>query len=376
MTVPKRKAGSSITAFFKPDASKAQKTDSDSGNAVQRAVNNFDKEKWVASLTPEQRELLQLEIDTLDLSWLSVLYPELTKGYFLSLKKFLKTEKDKGKKIFPPEKDIYSWSRLTPLHNVKVVILGQDPYHNYNQAHGLAFSVNPPTPPPPSLRNIYKGIQKDYNDFRVPNSGSLIPWCTQGVLLLNACLTVRAHEANSHSKQGWETFTERVLSAALEYRRTGLCFLAWGTPAAQRVGRINPDKTRHLILRSVHPSPLSANRGFFDCGHFKTANQWLLERYGHEGVINWALDPKNVIEEIRRMKMTKEQKEIERALLEDEEKEEEEERLSQEQSITTTTEETNTMTVVENSNGTTTEISETTTKAKEESSESTDEKPK
>lgn len=373
MTVPKRKAGSSITAFFKPDASKAQKMDSTSGDASQRAMNDFDKEKWVASLTPEQRELLKLEIDTLDLSWLSVLYPELTKDYFLSLKRFLKGEKEKGKKIFPPEKDIYSWSRLTPLHNVKVVILGQDPYHNHNQAHGLAFSVNPPTPPPPSLKNIYKGIQKDYADFKVPNSGSLIPWCTQGVLLLNACLTVRAHEANSHSKQGWETFTERVLSAALEYRRTGLCFLAWGTPAAQRVGRINPDKKRHLILRSVHPSPLSANRGFFDCAHFRLANQWLLERYGPDGVINWALDPKNIIDEIRRMKMTKEQKEIERALLEDDEKEEEEERLSQEQGTVTKTEETNTTTVVETPNGVTTEITETT-ETTEQHDEDTDEK--
>lgn len=335
MTVTKRKAEGRITAFFKPNAggsaamssNKAHKPDSFPSTAAEKAAAKFDKESWINSLTPEQKELLQLEIDTLDDSWLAVLYPELTKDYFISLKKFLKEEKDKGKTIFPPEKDIYSWSRLTPLHQVKVVILGQDPYHNYNQAHGLAFSVNPPTPPPPSLKNIYKGIQKCYSDFVVPKTGSLIPWCTQGVLMLNACLTVRAHEANSHSNRGWEKFTERVLSAALEYRRTGLVFLAWGSPAGRRVDGIKPDKKTHLILKSVHPSPLSASRGFFDSGHFSTANKWLLERYGPDGVINWALDSKNVIQEIKSMKMTKEQKEIERALLEDSDDDEEEEKL-------------------------------------------------
>lgn len=207
------------------------------------------------------------------------------------------------KKIFPPTKDVYAWSRLTPLCNVKVVILGQDPYHNYNQAHGLAFSVMPPTPPPPSLRNMYKGIQCCYSDFKIPDrNGSLIPWAKQGVLLLNTCLTVEAHKANSHAGKGWETFTERVLAAAVQSRPTGICFLAWGSPAAKRVDKIvNGLVNRHLVLKTVHPSPLSAMRGFFEAQHFKKANDWLVEKYGPSGVINWALEPGNQIAEIQKI---------------------------------------------------------------------------
>lgn len=153
-------------------------------------------------------------------------------------------------------------SRHTPLHKVKVVIVGQDPYHNHNQAHGLAFSVRPPTPAPPSLVNIYKGIKNDYPYFQAPpNKGGLLtPWAERGVLLLNTCLTVRAHQANSHSGKGWERFTQKAIDIVARVRRNGVVFLAWGTPAGKRVSGINKEK--HCVLQSVHPSPLSASRGF------------------------------------------------------------------------------------------------------------------
>lgn len=247
-------------------------------------------------------ELTRLEIDTLDESWLAVLHKELKKPYFLDLKRFLQREASAGKKIFPPRNDIYAWSRHTPLHTVKAVILGQDPYHNDNQAHGLAFSVNPPTRPPPSLLNIFKTLKNCYPDYVIPKSeGSLMKWADQGVLLLNACLTVQAHNANSHSKRGWEQFTEQVLKAVLASRPNGVCFLTWGTPAAKRVAEIRPP-SNCLILKSVHPSPLSASRGFFTCGHFVTANQWLHDRYGPDAVIDWALVANNTLEGVESLK--------------------------------------------------------------------------
>lgn len=183
-------------------------------------------------------------------------------------------------------------SRHTPFHTVKVVILGQDPYHNVNQAHGLAFSVRPPTLTPPSLRNIFIGLKKDYPDFVVPakNAGLLTPWADRGVLMLNTCLTVRAHEANSHANRGWERFTQRVIDLVAARRTRGVVFMAWGTPAGKRVMKV--DTKRHLVLKSVHPSPLSASRGFFDCGHFRKANDWLVTKYGAGAEIDWDLGPK------------------------------------------------------------------------------------
>ncbi len=153
-------------------------------------------------------------------------------------------------------------SRHTPLNTVKAVILGQDPYHNVNQAHGLCFSVRPPTPAPPSLKNVYIAIGKDYPTFKPPpkNGGLLTPWADRGVLLLNTCLTVQAREANSHANKGWEKFTQKVIDVVAKVRTRGVVFLAWGTPAGKRVVKI--DKDKHCILQSVHPSPLSAARGF------------------------------------------------------------------------------------------------------------------
>ena len=253
------------------------------GGSASTTTSNFDKAKWVEKLTPEQKDLLALEIDTLDESWLAQLKDEVLSKDFLELKRFLKREHETGKKIFPPAPDVYSWyvhillglfiliertdhltrSRHTPLSTVKVVILGQDPYHNHNQAHGLCFSVRPPTSAPPSLQNIYKLLEKEYPSTfsRPPRGGGLLtPWADRGVLLLNTCLTVRAHEANSHANHGWERFTQRVIDIVARQRTKGVVFLAWGTPAAKRVSKV--DRVRHCVLQSVHPSPLSAQRGF------------------------------------------------------------------------------------------------------------------
>ncbi|KAG8532691.1 uncharacterized protein KY384_002568 [Bacidia gigantensis] len=259
--------------------------------AVAAPAPKFDKTKWVEKLTQEQKDLLALEIESLHESWLAQLKDEILSKDFLALKRFLKAEHEAGKKIFPPAPDVYSWSRHTPLNTVKVVILGQDPYHNDNQAHGLCFSVRPPTRAPPSLANIYKLLKKEYpGDFKPPpnNGGLLTPWADRGVLLLNTCLTVRAHEANSHANHGWEKFTQKVIDIVAKQRTRGVVFLAWGSPAQKRVTKV--DKVRHCILHSVHPSPLSAARGFFDCGHFQKTNDWLKGRYGDEGVIDWDLN--------------------------------------------------------------------------------------
>ncbi|KAI9730096.1 MAG: uracil DNA glycosylase [Cirrosporium novae-zelandiae] len=282
--VKKPKANSSITSFFKPP-----KTDSPSASGTQ-ATFRFNKEKWVATLTDEQKDLLKLEIATLHESWLSHLKDELITKEFLELKRFLRKEQESGQTIFPPAEDVYSWSRHTPFNTVKVVIIGQDPYHNINQAHGMCFSVRPPTPAPPSLKNIYKAIKIDYPEFKPPpkNGGLLTPWADRGVLLLNTCLTVRAHQANSHSNRGWERFTQKVIDIVAKMRTRGVVFLAWGTPAGKRVVKV--DKARHCVLQSVHPSPLSAERGFFTSHHFKKANDWLKERYGDNSEIDWSLD--------------------------------------------------------------------------------------
>ncbi|TDZ40263.1 Uracil-DNA glycosylase [Colletotrichum spinosum] len=293
----KPKQDGSITSFFgsapKPAASKPSNGAAD---PAETTPPKFDKERWVAGLTAEQKELLQLEIDTLHESWLGLLKDEVTSKEFLDLKRFLNRETTAKRQWFPPKEDVYSWSRHTPFNTVKVVILGQDPYHNHNQAHGLAFSVRPPTPAPPSLKNMYIALRKDYPTFSPPpkNGGLLTPWADRGVLLLNTCLTVRAHEANSHSNHGWERFTQKVIDLVAAKRSKGVVFVAWGTPAGKRVTKV--DSKRHLVLKSVHPSPLSASRGFFDCGHFRKANDWLVTRYGSGAEIDWDLSGAKKVE--------------------------------------------------------------------------------
>lgn len=274
----------SITAFF--GAPKSNPNSSAKSGVAAR----FDKDAWVASLTAEHKELLQLELDTLHDSWLPHLKDVLVNPQFLELKRFLKKEISSGKTVYPPMEDVYSWSRHTPLNTVKVVITGQDPYHGPRQAHGLCFSIRPPTPAPPSLQNIYKALKKDYPDYQPPpnKSGLLTPWAERGVLLLNTCLTVRKGEANSHAGKGWELLTQKVIDTVVKVRTNGVVFLAWGTPAQNRTKGIPVDK--HLILKSVHPSPLSAMRGFFDCHHFTKCNQWLTQRYGKDGGIDWDLN--------------------------------------------------------------------------------------
>ncbi|EQL32648.1 actin-like protein 4 [Blastomyces dermatitidis ATCC 26199] len=289
----KPKPNGSITSFFgAPKVKNSSALGTTKLSFAPVPTVNFNKEKWVAGLTAEQKELLKLEIDTLDESWLAHLKEEVVTTEFLNLKRFLKREIAGGAKIFPPLEEVYSWSRYTPLHTVRAVILGQDPYHNHNQAHGLCFSVRPPMPAPPSLKNIYIALKNDYPSFTKPpnNGGHLVPWANRGVLMLNTCLTVRAHNANSHANQGWERFTQKVIDVVAKTRTRGVVFLAWGKPAGKRVAHILRDKEkRHCVLQSVHPSPLSAHGGFLKCGHFKKTNEWLLERYGKDGVIDWSL---------------------------------------------------------------------------------------
>ncbi|KAJ2928951.1 hypothetical protein H1R20_g8130, partial [Candolleomyces eurysporus] len=238
-----------------------------------------------------------LEKDTMHGTWYNALKSEFSKPYFESLKKFLASE-HAAHTVFPAMENIYSWSRYTPLPNVKVVILGQDPYHDVNQAHGLSFSVLPPTKPPASLRNIYKQLAEDFPGFVPPkDKGDLSAVASQGVLWLNTCLTVRAHKAGSHSKKGWETFTTQVLKAVLHRKlgaedgeqREGVVFMAWGLPAQNNLAKLGIDKKKHLLLQSAHPSPLSANRGFHGNGHFRKANEWLVEKYGEDAAIDWTV---------------------------------------------------------------------------------------
>ena len=207
----------------------------------------------------------------IDNDWLPALRPEFAKPYYKDLFDFVKAEYSRVV-VYPPADDIFNAFHFTPLSKVKVVILGQDPYHNVNQAHGLSFSVPPSQKEiPPSLQNIYKELHDDLGCY-IPNNGYLKKWADQGVLLLNTVLTVRAHQANSHQGRGWEQFTDAVVKAISE-RKEGIVYLLWGS-YAQRKGAI-VDPTRNLILKCPHPSPFSANNGFFGCRHFSKANEYL-----------------------------------------------------------------------------------------------------
>jgi uracil-DNA glycosylase len=203
-------------------------------------------------------------------SWKEALQSEFDKPYFAELVAFVRNEYA-SKKIFPPAPLIFNAFDQCPLDEVKVVILGQDPYHGPGQAHGLCFSVNDGIDFPPSLVNIFKEIQRDLR-IPFPDSGNLNRWAKQGVLLLNATLTVEAHQAGSHQGKGWEVFTDAVIKILSE-KKENLVFMLWGSYAQQKGAYIN--HTKHLVLRSVHPSPLSAYRGFLGCGHFSEANEYL-----------------------------------------------------------------------------------------------------
>ncbi len=205
-------------------------------------------------------------------SWAEAIGQEKQKPYFTSLRERVREARQSGQIIYPAEQDTFSAFRLTPLDQVKVVILGQDPYHGPDQAHGLAFSVKPSVRIPPSLLNIYKELSQDIPGFTMPRHGYLEKWAQQGVLLLNTVLTVQAGQAHSHAAWGWETFTDEVIRA-LNEKREHLVFMLWGNHARKKGAFI--DSQRHLVLTGVHPSPLSASRGFFGCGHFSKANDYL-----------------------------------------------------------------------------------------------------
>jgi uracil-DNA glycosylase len=200
-------------------------------------------------------------------SWLPALGEEQNKPYYQELYRFVSEERRKYT-VYPPGPDVFNALHYTPYDKVRVMIIGQDPYHEEGQAHGLAFSVQPGVTPPPSLVNMFKELKDDVG-FRIPKHGYLVPWAEQGVLLLNAVLTVRAHQANSHQGKGWETFTDQVIRA-VNQKQTPVVFLLWGAYAQRKAELI--DATRHIIFKAPHPSPLSASRGFFGCKHFSKAN--------------------------------------------------------------------------------------------------------
>lgn len=218
----------------------------------------------------------------LEPSWLAALASEFDQPYMHDLKAFL-VEERANHQVFPPGKDMFNAFWYTPLHAVRVVILGQDPYHGPGQAHGLCFSVKKGVPPPPSLVNMFKELE---TSLGVPRSshGELTSWARQGVLLLNTVLSVRAHQANSHQGKGWETFTDRAIEAVND-QREGVVFVLWGAPARKKARMI--DQRRHRVLEAPHPSPLSAHNGFFGCGHFAKINEHLRAR--GEAPIDWAL---------------------------------------------------------------------------------------
>lgn len=205
-------------------------------------------------------------------SWDELLKEEFQKDYYLALREFLKQEYS-TRTIYPDMHDIFNALKLTDYNNVKVVILGQDPYHGEGEAHGLAFSVKPGIAIPPSLRNIYKELNQSMGCY-IPNNGFLEKWAKQGVLLLNSSLTVRKDMANSHSGKGWEMLTDAIIKK-LNNRKEPMIFMLWGNNAKSKAWFV--DSAKHLVLMSVHPSPLSASRGFFGCNHFQKANEFLTQ---------------------------------------------------------------------------------------------------
>ncbi len=217
-------------------------------------------------------------------SWKRVLEEEFRKPYFAEIKAFILEQKQAGHVVYPPGKLIFNAFNLTPFEEVKVIILGQDPYHGPGQAHGLCFSVPRGVKPPPSLVNIFREVHQD-TGAPVPGHGCLETWARQGVFLLNAILTVNARQPASHQKAGWQTFTDQVIRT-LSTLKQHLVFMLWGRYAQEKAGLI--DASKHLVLTAAHPSPYSANNGFFGCRHFSKANQYL-ESNGYEPV-RWAID--------------------------------------------------------------------------------------
>jgi len=240
-----------------------------------------------AQVKPDQAKLDQIRLEP---SWKARIGDALLTPTMQSLAAFLRSEKQAGKKIYPPGPEIFAAFDHTPFDQVRVVILGQDPYHGPGQAHGLCFSVRPGVRVPPSLENIFKEVQRDLAIPR-PDHGCLTSWADQGVLLLNSVLTVEEGQANAHQGKGWEDFTDRAIDA-LNRELESIVFLLWGS-YAQKKGQLI-DTRRHGVLKSVHPSPLSAHRGFIGCGHFSAANRYLEER--GRAPIEWSLPPRAALD--------------------------------------------------------------------------------
>lgn len=211
----------------------------------------------------------------MSVTWSDVLASEKEQPYFRELIDRVRVAREQGKVIYPPANDVFNAFRLTELGDIKVVILGQDPYHGIGQAHGLSFSVPEGIALPPSLKNIFKALQHDFPGYQPPRHGDLTAWAKQGVFLLNTVLTVEQGQAHSHAKWGWQAFTRNVMKR-INHERQGVIFMLWGAHA-QKQGELI-DAARHHILTAVHPSPLSAHRGFLTCGHFKRANELLVQQ--------------------------------------------------------------------------------------------------
>ncbi|NXA05514.1 UNG glycosylase, partial [Sapayoa aenigma] len=302
-----------LHSFFSPAPAKKRARSPEPGGDAEVAsggrwaLGTLDEGRGAASLSAEQRERIRRNKEAAQQllaqrnvpagfgdSWRRQLSAEFSKPYFAQvsaaaarapgrpqpplsrpvspqLMAFVAEER-KRYTVYPPPEQVFTWTQMCDIWDVKVVILGQDPYHGPNQAHGLCFSVQKPVPPPPSLENIYKELSTDIEGFTHPGHGDLTGWAKQGVLLLNAVLTVRAHQATSHKERGWEQFTDVVVSW-LNKNLHGVVFMLWGAYAQRKGSSI--DRKRHHVLQTVHPSPLSVNRGFFGCRHFSKTNEFL-----------------------------------------------------------------------------------------------------
>ncbi|TPX37719.1 hypothetical protein SmJEL517_g00512 [Synchytrium microbalum] len=272
-----------IITVFKPtadidDGSSTMQTEEESDKITPVEATSTDKQEDEKSKQSSPRyteSLLQLERDTMGPDWFEIFGAEIEKPYFLKIKKRLELDESKRITIFPPKEQIYSFTKC-PLNKIKVVILGQDPYHGQGQAHGLCFSVQKGVANPPSLNNIFKELADDLgkDKFQKPKHGFLEGWATQGVLLLNSALTVQMDKANSHAEIGWARFTDAIVEY-INKNSKNVCFLLWGGNAQKKGEKIN--KSKHLVLKSAHPSPLSAHRGFFKQKHFSKANAFLVK---------------------------------------------------------------------------------------------------
>lgn len=240
--------------------------------------NLFTSPDEIAEIQKQEESTQSVKIHD---SWKQVLREEFGKPYFLELREFLKIERQNGQEIYPPGNQIFAAFDRCPFEKIKVVILGQDPYHGKGQCHGPCFSVNPGVKIPPSLQNIFQELKREFPDFEIPKSGDLRAWCDQGVLMLNATLTVRARQPMSHAGHGWEEFTDAAIGAVNE-KLENVVFLLWGRHARAKKNLI--DTKKHHILEAAHPSPFSANNGFFGCNHFKKTNE-ILESCGKEKIV-------------------------------------------------------------------------------------------